>query len=92
MSTSAQTPLKPRFQPLAGNAPAALPPVLRRSLTLGIPSLRLGTRQSLKACYRRLLPEVDTNGHCRAPTKICGSLTENSCKLGITWELRITRK
>ena len=30
----------------------AVPQVLRRSLTLGIPSQRLGTRQSLKACSR----------------------------------------
>ncbi len=31
---------------------AALPQVKRQSLSLGIPSQRLGTRQSLKAGYR----------------------------------------
>lgn len=55
VSTSAQTLLKPRFQPLAGNAPdwaAVLSKKAKPSLLGGIKSYTLLTRQSLKALSR----------------------------------------
>ncbi|WP_334786226.1 hypothetical protein [Nostoc sp.] len=46
MSTSSETPLKPRFQPEAGNAAHwAAAASLEAEPLIGIPSRRLGTRQ-----------------------------------------------